>query len=372
MNGQSINVEVDSDGRVRARRWEDDARSDPGQVGWRELDADLVRIFERWLSLRDRRWREDEIRAFGTLLHRCLFPEPVWSWWLREAMSGERPIRLSLSFPGDGHYSRLAAVPWEYLHTPDRNGRRGVYLAYESGLVLSRYIPLETGVRSLRTESAVKVLAVVSRPNDRRLGEVVAEPVLEALHGLDPKRFAVAVCRDPTATTLAKALADEKPHLVHFMGHGEFDADEGRAALALSAADGGADWVDDRRFADLLRRPNPMPRVVVLHACEGAKTDYQLSFAGLAPQLVRSGVQCVVAMQYAITNETATEFSTAFYEQLDSGVALDEAVQECRWRISGLTRRDAQLIGVPVVYLYSRDTLLSPLTPETTDAAGRV
>jgi hypothetical protein len=360
-----ITVTVEHDGRVGARRREDDAHSPTGQVGYDGLNADLVGLFERWLTLRDRSWREDEIRVFGTLLHTCLFPEPVWGWVQRAIDNPEDgPVRLALTFPASPPFSRLAAVPWEYLHTPDRAGRRGTFLAYDPAVVLSRYIPLESGIGSLSTETQVRVLVVVSQPDDPRLAEVVADPVLEAIgHAAKALKFKVQVVRDPTAEDLSHAIITQEPHLVHFMGHGEFDPDRGQGSLALASPSGGADWVDDRRLADLLRRASAVPRVVLLHSCEGGRTDYAASFAGLAPQLIRSGVQCVVAMQYAVTNETAIEFSTSFYEQLAKGRALDETVQECRWRISGLIRRDARLLGIPVVYLHSRDALLAPRRP---------
>lgn len=361
MDGQRINVEVDEDGRVGARNLGGDARSPRGQVGWSGLDAELVGLFERWLTLRDRDWRANEIRALGRLLHRCLFPDPVWSW-VQDVIdrAGESPVRLSLSFPADPPYSRLAAVPWEYLHTPERSGRRGVFLAQEPNLVLSRYIPSEAGFGSLRTESTVRVLVVVSQPDDSRLGEVDAAPVLAAIERLDVPEFAVRVCHSPTAQEFEAVLARERPHLVHFMGHGTFDPGRGSGSIALSHPEGGTDWVDDTRLANLLRRARQVPRVVVLHACEGARADFASNFAGLAPQLVRGGVQCVVAMQYAVTNDTAVAFSTAFYDQLADRTPLDEAVQACRWRISGLTEDDPRLLGVPVVYWQSRDTLLGP------------
>ena len=98
-------------------------------------------------------------------------------------------------------------------------------------------------------------------------------------------------------------------------------------------------------------RSPPLPRVVVLHACEGATADFALSYAGLAPQLVRAGVRAVVAMQYPVTNATAIAFSTAFCKQLARRRPLDEAVQECRWLIGGQGGDlDPRLLGVPVLY----------------------
>jgi CHAT domain len=359
MDGQRIAVTVHQDGRVSARRAEDDAQSPDDAVCWSGLDRTLVQLFERWLTLRDRAWEEDEIRAFGDLLHRCVFPENVWSWVERQLDRGGT-TRLSLTFPADGHYARLAAVPWEYLHVPDRPGRAGRYLAAAPDIVLSRYIPSESGRGSLRTEDAVRLLAVVAQPDDGRLGPVDADPVLAELKGLDPARYHVTECRNPTMDGLGDALRSARPHLVHFMGHGEFDAERAQGSIALRREGGGTNWVDDRHLAGLLQWNRPLPRVVVLHSCDGARTDFQASFAGLAPQLVRAGVQCVVAMQYAVTNATAIAFSSAFYAEVAAGRALDEAVQACRWRISSRHDRDPRLLGVPVVYLHSRDAVLAP------------
>jgi hypothetical protein len=103
----------------------------------------------------------------------------------------------------------------------------------------------------------------------------------------------------------------------------------------------------------------------VLHSCEAGRADFTASFAGVAPQLVRSGVQCVAAMQYAVTNETAISFSTSLYHQLASGADLDTAVQVSRSRISGeQVPPDPRLLGIPVVYLQNRTALLDPKVGE--------
>jgi CHAT domain-containing protein len=119
--------------------------------------------------------------------------------------------------------------------------------------------------------------------------------------------------------------------------------------------DGGPDWVDDRRIAAIVSRGEKIPRAVVLHSCDAGKADYEASFAGVAPQLIRHGVQTVIAMQYPVTNSTATAFSNSLYESLAAGDTVDTAAQEARFRISG---DDPRLLGVPVVYLQNKTALL--------------
>ena len=171
MNSQHIDVEVDARGTVTVRRREPRAVVARGRAGWTDLDGKLIDLFACWLTLRDRKWSDAEIRTFGTLLHRCLFPEKVWPWVETALDRGDAATTyLSLIFPAEGQYARLAALPWEYLHTPERPDRGGRFLAQERNLVLSRYIPSLLGVGSVLPDAPVRVLAVVAGHADPRLG----------------------------------------------------------------------------------------------------------------------------------------------------------------------------------------------------------
>jgi CHAT domain-containing protein len=375
MTDQRISVEVDRNGFVQARSLASNFHSPRGRVELTGLNTELIRLFERWLVLRDRQWREDEIRAFGSLLHQYLFGRrDVWSWIesaIEALATGDR-IRLELTFPAMPPYSRLAAIPWEYLYQPAREGRNGFFLASDARIVLSRYIPLEAGEGSSAAAEDLRMLIAISQPADRRLGPVMYDDVCTAIKNwAQESGVAVSVLHNPTAARLQEAIAPpggQGPHLVHFMGHGEFDPEYGDAKLALVADDGGADWVPDQRLADIFSRASVAPRTVVLHSCEGGRADFSVSFAGLAPQLARSGVQCVVAMQYAVTNETAIAFSTSLYRHLTAGEDIDVAVQESRWEISGLSAsRDPRLLGIPVLYTQNRGNLFTPGRRERAD-----
>jgi hypothetical protein len=369
MSDIRVSVTVGSDGRVVVRDLTNNALQLGEMVGYGGLDADVITLFERWLTERDREWREDEIRTFGSLLYRCLFTGQAWAK-VQSIIDGARTtdqrVRLELIFPAEPPYSRLAAIPWEYLFRPETTTERGWFLAADPDVVLSRYIPSGQGETTFEPEAALRVLVVVSQPADPRLGPVVSDEVVDTIKKTaDQLAFSVSVLSNPAAWDLYQAVQapDKRPHLVHFMGHGQFDVDRGVASVALSNPQGGTDWVDDRRFAELLTRNGRAPRAVVLHSCEGGKADFAGSYAGLAPQLVRSGVQCVIAMQYPVTNRTAIRFSTSLYTQLAQGIDLDAAVQEARWSTSQLQLPpDPRLLGVPLVYLQNRSALLANQT----------
>ncbi|SDM10443.1 CHAT domain-containing protein [Geodermatophilus siccatus] len=361
---REIQVRVLSSGEVDARR-DDGATWQGGSIQFSGVDAELIRIFARWLTERGREWRWDEVRAFGSLLHRSLFPAGLWSW-VEQSMTefGDSRLRLQLEFPSEG-LADLAAVPWEYLHVPNRPGREGFFLAADHHVILTRFVQSERGRRALGGEPRISVLVLTSQPQD--LGEVIAGPVVEQLEKLRREKelpLDVVVLEQPSRSSLRDQVQETRPHVVHFIGHGQFDAEHAEGQIALVGGTGRADWVGEQALAQLLDAGGTLPRLTLFHSCAGAQVDYRASFAGLAPRLIKRGVQCVVAMQYAVTNRTALEFARIFYDRLGRGLPVDEAVQAGRMELHVIYGDDSRLLGIPVIYLNSRDAvLLPPTTP---------
>ena len=375
MTGPRIRVTVAADGTVSARHFERGLESKSGRLALDGLDGRLVHHYERWLTLRDRTWLRDEIASFGMLLHRCLFPpQPydVWGWIRQQMAASPGPaVRLTLQFPTGREQAHLAAIPWEYLHTPG-SGPDDYFLARHPRLVLSRYAPPPGGQSGLAPLDRLTVLPVLSDPAPDRLGPVEADEVLDTLATVltEPRFALLPPVPNPDADRLADEVRRARPDVVHYLGHGRFDPDTRTGALALRSADPGRryEWVDEGRVADAVCPDGRAPRVVVLHTCEGGAADTSFRFAGLAPALIGRGVQCVVAMQYPIRNDTASRFSTTLYTKLAGGAQLDEAVQTCRDELAGESGKDPRLIGVPVLYQHRADPVLALATTAEGDA----
>jgi CHAT domain-containing protein len=347
-----IEIRVEDEGLMSATRLPAEETLLERQLRMDDPDLDVIRVFERWLGLHESPWKPADVSTFGSLLHRFLFGgrgDRLYN--AIDQLESDR-VRLELIFPAIGEFARLAKIPWEYLYRPKEDSKVGFHLATRSKIVLSRRIPFAAAPARQRQNQTVRVLPVVSRPDDRRLGEVIYQDVLNEIKRtaaelewtLDEPLF------NPTQITLRERLSsDGFPDLVHFMGHGEFDPLAGEGRLALVNDIGKADWVPDCRLAEIMTLEGEAPRGVVLHACDAGKPDYPMSFAGVAPQLVIHGVQNVVAMQYPITNTTATMFSTSLYRSLAKGDDLDVAVQEARKTISE-NPDDPRVLGLPVVY----------------------
>jgi CHAT domain len=359
MGPLSISVVVAPDGAVTARSWRGGNAKGGHRIDLTGLDGRVLRMFERWLMAPDRAWSRDDIRVFGQLLHRSLFSAGIWNWIEAQIRNrGKNLVRLQLSFPADAASSRLASLPWEFLCAPDRPDSQGEFLVLTPGLMLSRSVPGPPDLAALTTPE-VHILPVVGDAHNDWLGLVDYKPVLDAIAAAAERPgFAVV---DPaievTKAQLDARVTGSRPHIVHFIGHGRFGEQTGKGSIALRGDDGSTRWVDEDELADLFCHDGWAPTVVVLHACEGGRNDYEYRHAGLAPSLVRKGVQCVVAMQYPVTNETAIAFSGALYAALADHQYLDQAVQTARrhiWQSTG----DARLLGVPMIYQRNAAPLL--------------
>lgn len=342
-----------------------------GQIADDPLYAGLLDMFGGWArrhKLTDRR----EFELFGSLLWRAVVPSDVERLiddQVAKAKAADSRLRIQLTFEEEAH--GLASLPWEYLFRPDRPGRRGYFLATAPALALSRYMPLIVDRDDLAPkEGPLRILAVTSTPTN--LDPVLTAAPLEAIEGLAGALGArVSTLDAPTPESLVGTIQGERPHVVHLMGHGRFDPVEGGAVALLDDDGKTARWVDDRLFADLIAQVQVVPRLFVLHLCEGAAVDFDQSFAGVAPQLIRTLVPAVIAMQYPITNGAAATFIKAFYGNIAAGQSVDDAAQAARFTLSisaaaGVAWED---FGVPVIYMRSRGAALDPAPAAAAEAA---
>ena len=333
----------------------------PGQINLTPLHARLVELFERWLGM-DRIDRQEDLEALGSLLFQILFDGPLFGLYeelRRQAGPGQR-LRLQLGFQEAAF--EIAGYPWEFLYVPETETRRGYFMATEASIVLSRYMPLDAErLADLKpVMGPLTILVVVSSPGD--LHPVIAPPVIEALTNLAQDHGArLIVEKAPTADRFLQVLRDNQPQVLHFLGHGQFNAARQRGEVALLADDGAhALWVPDRLFADYFQQMDTVPRLVFLHSCQGGANQFQARFAGLAPQLVRANIQAVIAMQYPINNGPAIQFAKAFYRELAGGAPVDSAAQAGRLAITSDPNyaHANRVFGTPMLWMRSRSGVI--------------
>ena len=300
--------------------------------------------------------RESAVQSIGVRLFDAVFTGRIGEVYrASSAVAAERgltpQLTLRLTAP------RLAALPWEALY----DSEAGRYVSRKEPLV--RRVSSPYAGKLSPVGAPLRILGMVSSPRGLEALDVEAEKQrLEsalAAHLADGSVELVWLA-DTSWGGLHSELLTGQWHVLHFIGHGGYDdaADEG--LIALVGRDGRADFVSASSLADLLNEASSAPRLVVLNSCQSGSTGTSDLFAGTAATLVHSGINAVVAMQFAVSDYAALAFARSFYIALASGRRIDEAVRSGRIGILGITRDTLEWI-TPVLYLGGDDTsLLDP------------
>jgi formylglycine-generating enzyme required for sulfatase activity len=297
---------------------------------------------------------EYAVQAFGRARVEMLLCREVRSRYdvsLREAAAQGKGLRIKLRVQSP----ELAALPWEFIYDP----RNAEYVCLSRNTPLVRYLELPQPVQPLRAELPLRILGMAVSPEGLPPLDIAQEKlrVETALEGLRAMGLVTLTWLEgQTWRDLQRELRHGPWHIFHFIGHGGFDraADEGFVALADEA--GETSHLSATQLGRLLADHRDL-RLVLLNACEGARSSTQDIFSATAAILVRRGLPAVLAMQYPISDRAATEFARTFYEALADGLPVDTATTEARQAISYATPHSVEW-GVPVLYMRAADGVL--------------
>jgi hypothetical protein len=283
-----------------------------------------------------------DARTDGQRLFTSLFTSAdlIKGWGVAQGRSKQMRLRLRID-PLELH-----ALPWELLCDEID------LLAADADTPFSRYLAVSREWGTAIAVRPIRVLAVISNPIDleEKYGLPQADVDLEtqALKAaIGPAAqldfLAAPITLDRLETELRKGY-----HILHFIGHGAFNARTKQAALYMQDAAGNAQRVLDADFAGMLNRLQAPPRLVVLAACQSAQQSTSAAFTGLGPQLVQIGLPAVIAMQENVTVVTARQFAATFYQRLLEHGTVDLAMNEARGTLITSGRFDA---AVPVLFM---------------------
>ncbi|MBZ2207975.1 CHAT domain-containing protein [Massilia soli] len=227
-----------------------------------------------------------------------------------------------------------AGIPWELLDTSlesDAADKRP--WAVRSKLV--RKMQLEEFRASLRPASVGDKVLIIGDPQTssplypplpgaRREAIAVAQTLTRPGSGLEPGQVTLRA-EENDAQAILIALLKDPYRIVHVAGHGE------------PGPHGGVVLSGDNTFlgANEINAMRSIPDLVFLNCCHTASADPAAILqpydrtqfaANVAESLIRIGVRCVVAAGWAVTDDAAEVFATAFYVALLNGSRFIEAV----------------------------------------------
>jgi len=152
-------------------------------------------------------------------------------------------------------------------------------------------------------------------------------------------------------TELSAWLGREDVHILHFVGHGDYDERIQSGVVYFCDQYGRSVAVGPDLLGPFLHDHDPL-RLVLLNACRSARVDDTDPFSGMAQGLVQQDVTAVVAMQFPISDGAAVAFTSTFYGAVSDGIPLDQAATEAR---KGLLISHPGEWATPVLFLRAPD-----------------
>ena len=308
---------------------------------------------------------ERPLRDAGQQLFEGLFTGAVRETYRASvAVARERGAKLRVVLHLEA--PELAALPWEAMWDPEAQA----YLCRKEPLV--RHVPAPYTPDPLPVDPPMRILCLVASP--RGLPELDVELERQRLDqalgaATADGRIHVEWLVNATWDALQDRLLNGTWHVLHFIGHGDYDPDldQGRVAL-VREEDGRADWVEASRLVDLLNEANPTPRLVVLNSCSTGQSGTQDVLSGTAAALVNGGISAVAAMQFRISDPAAVAFPRGFYKALAAGKSVDAALSSGRIAILG--RGESLEWVTPVLYMRGGASQLFTVQPATPQTRG--
>jgi len=289
------------------------------------------------------------LEEIGAQLYALLFQGQVRDLWLQaraelDAGATGVCIRLMTQPPA------VTALPWEAMFDPERN------VAFAGSL----QTPLVRAERQLQHVGRVRTLAATpplrlliatpEDPTEQIDGAAEVQQLTTALGALAGHFVEITVLDGRfDVVTLRQKIAEVQPDILHLVTHGQPDGvllwQQGVPMIAPAAALRVA--LEDAHSVKL----------IFLNACATAQGILHHGLASLGAHLLQTGVPAVIAMQYDIEENTASDFARFFYQELFSGRCPGVVPRAVSFARSNLYALNPDNIGysTPVLWLNAID-----------------
>lgn len=324
-----------------------------GVLGLLATGSGPHRLREVYQATSNTQTRPDPVGQ-GRLLFAALFPGPVGELYASEwsaAMEAGQGLRIRLHLrPRNPKLAWLTRFPWELIF----DERAGGFPCLNPLNPLVRHLDLPRPVERVPFRPPIRVLVAAANPSGLPPLALQDEQKRIEAARTGRKRVEVKVLENASPEELRQELTQGKYQIVHFMGHGLADADDG--SLVFSTAGGHPRRVTGQEMSQLVQGA-PTARLVMLNACHSASLPQSQEadpLAGVAGSLVRGGQPAVLGMQFAISDSAALTFSENLYQRLAEGEPIEAAVTEARLAVY-LADPSSTDWAAPVLFLRGAD-----------------
>lgn len=298
-----------------------------------------------------------DVASAGHSLYRSVFIQDVESRF--QAYLNRRKYEEGVRICVCAQSGELSEAIWETLcNEPDLQDS---FLALDPRTPVVRIPRIGKEVYLRKISIPLRILVVLSSPRripkisaeeeraalEQALGGLVTQGTLEVDYlGFDNSTEANF---DKLQTYLA---GQDYPYdIVHIIGHGLLEAGQQGVIALTNPIDGKRQDVSASSLAKLFQSRGVM--FVILQSCESGAVDANtLYFAGVAQQLVASGVPAVLAMQEVIDQDVARYFIAKLYTHwLSDRCLLEDALTQARQNVYQVFSERAAAWAIPVLYI---------------------
>ncbi|MBU1124479.1 MAG: CHAT domain-containing protein [Candidatus Omnitrophica bacterium] len=242
---------------------------------------------------------------------------------IKDALKQQKTAGLILSLDEE-----LMNIPWELIH----DGSDFLALNFDIGrLVRTKREPRIPVCRSL--QGSVKMLIVADPTHDLNAAYREGQKIRSAF---DPQRERMRIdFKTSHVDTLYLKKNLPEYDILHFCGHGEFNADTPSAS----------GWVfEDGIFtsADILRlgTSSALPSLIFANACHSAEIPRECSLRAfqeknysMASAFLFSGVRHYIGSIHKVEDEASLQFAQEFYTQLLAGHGVGLSIRLARLKL---------------------------------------
>ena len=239
----------------------------------------------------------------------------------------------------------IAAIPWETALFRDE------YIGRRARLPVVRYVIGDGATRFEKGPGPLRFLGVVCHP--RGTQDIDAEDeknqIKKALGSLEEK--GMLECDwlvQKGISDLDDAIKGPKQyHILHFIGHGKYDAITKKGVLLFCDRDCNQHPVPVEDLVAIIRDRNV--QFALLNACDSGHEA-----GGIAETLVRKVLPAAVGMRRRVRDDVAIDFAQYFYQALGQRVPIDAALSQARLKLS-IDKKLKPQWALPILYMRASD-----------------
>ncbi|MGB3536200.1 MAG: SUMF1/EgtB/PvdO family nonheme iron enzyme [Microcoleaceae cyanobacterium] len=362
----TFRIQLANDQLVQVKKWDNQhqSRGEPSRpCRYREKREQIASLLQPVLTNQLNNYKQAQ--KLGEVLFEAIFDDVLCheliNFYQEAVRNKKQLLRIELDID-EQTMPEVAALPWEFMCLPASANVGNRWLGTDPNIVFSRRRALWHSASPIQLEKGEKLRIALAIAAPQDLGHVEYEQVKEALENLakdQPEKIELLPILNPATATAIDNLLEQKPHIFHFIGHGQMQheaGDEvGQIALVKKVFNT-ASWINAGAFSELFNRWSP--GVVLLQACESGMLSASRAFAGAASKIVNMNISVVVAMQYEVSNMTASQFAYEFYQRLAKGEPVDVAAQNGRRTIGLETQHRKRDFATPVIFMRVQDGYL--------------